>query len=175
MAIFVLHQNGAWFAPSFGVLGWSLFFRSLPIILILSTLVCASAVAILARQYAFVYHRPLIYLLLVIAVLTTAVSFVIAPTALHRVVMNFVTENRIPLVNNFYALEEETPSGVHRGTVVELTSDGFILEDLDGETSTVVLFTTTTPFGVSDTVVVFGDENASGTIHPFGVEEISPW
>lgn len=173
LAIFVLHENGAWFAYNFGISGWYLFFRSLPIALMLLLLLFTIAVAMLARRYAFVYHRPLVYLLLVIAGLTTAASFLIAPTALHRAVINYATENHIPFINEFYEFEGETPGDVHQGQIVMFQGGGFILKDIYGGTTTVI-FTPTTSFGVGDIIVVFGGSDVNGAIHPFGVTKIAP-
>lgn len=175
MVIFTLQENGAWFAYNFGFSGWYLLLRSLPLILMTLLLIFAVAIALLARRYAFVYHRPLLYLLLIIAGLTTVGSFLVVPTAFHRAVMQYAAANNIPLVDAFYEFEEAPPSSVHRGQVVMIasTSNTLVLEDIDGETTTVV-FPATTSFGVGDVVVVFGDINASDTIHPFGAEKIAP-
>lgn len=173
LVIFALHENGAWFARDFGFSGWYLFFRSLPVILILLTLVFTLTIAMLAQRYAFVYHRPLVYSLLIIAGLTTVISFLIAPTAFHRVIVNYATANHLPFLGTFYEFEEIAPSAVHRGQVAAFAGRGFILMDLDGETTTVVI-TPTTSFMIGDTVVVFGDINTSNTIQPFGVEKIIP-
>lgn len=174
MVIFALHENGAWFALDFGLSGWYLFFRSLPLVLVVTTLLFAIAVAVLARRYAFVYHRPLVYLLLVIAGLTTVASFLVAPTALHRAIMSYAEANHLPFVGTFYEFEEAAPSTVHRGRIVTFRDNSFVLQDVQGRTTTVILLATTS-YGVGDTVVVLGEENASGTVTPFGIERVVSW
>lgn len=164
--IFALRTNGAWFAIDFGIPGWYLFFRSLPLILVLFTLLFTLIIAVLANRYTIAYHQPIVYLLLVIAGLATAASFSIAPTPFPRIV------EQSPFVNAFYEFEETAPSAVHRGEVLAFTHDGFILQSSDGDTTSVVLATTS--LGLGDTIVVFGDANASNTIHPFGAARIMP-
>ncbi len=174
-AIVTLHRSGAWSAPAFGLSGWYLFFRSLPIILIGFTLIFVIVIALLARHYSLVYHQPLVYLLLVIAGLTTLASFLIAPTSFHGAIMDYTTAN-LPFAHALYEYEERVPGEVHQGVIVTFMSTGFILRDLDGNvTATVVVAAATTSFGLGDTVIVFGDENASNTIQPFGVEKLLPW
>lgn len=68
-ALATLYRNGVWAAPAFGLSGWLLFLRSLPLILIGFTLIFVIVIALLARHYAFVYHQPIVYLLLINAVL----------------------------------------------------------------------------------------------------------
>lgn len=174
-ALATLYRNGAWVAPAFGLSGWLLFLRSLPLILIGFTLIFVIVIALLARHYAFVYHQPLVYLLLIIAGLTTIASFLIAPTAFHRAVFDYTAE-KFPFAQSFYIYEETTPRAVHRGEIIAFTSSGFVLRDIDGDvTATVVFAAASTSFGLGDAVVVFGDENASDTIYPFGAQRFTPF
>lgn len=175
-ALATLYRNGVWAAPAFGLSGWLLFLRSLPLVLIGFTLIFVIVIALLARHYAFVYHQPLVYLLLIIAGLTTIASFLIAPTAFNRAIFNYTAGN-LPFAQSFYVYEETTPSAVHRGEIIAFTSNGFVLRDIDGDvTATVVFAMASTSFGLGDVVVVFGDENASDTIYPFGAERFTtPW
>ncbi|MGC9968636.1 MAG: hypothetical protein ABSC29_02810 [Minisyncoccia bacterium] len=173
MAIFTLHESGAWFAYDFGFAGWYLFLRSLPLVLIVLTLIFTAAVVLLARQYAFAYHRPLIYLLIVIVGFATLINFLVVPPAFHRTIADYAGDN-LPFISAFYEFEEMVPSTVHRGEIVAFTNSGFVLQNLGGTVTATVVFATTS-FRTGDVVVVFGDVNASGTIYPFGAEKIVPW
>src|SRR5581483_4753552 len=51
--IFVLHQDGAWFVPVFGLAGWWALFNALPWTLISLSAVFIVLLAFLARQYSF--------------------------------------------------------------------------------------------------------------------------
>ncbi len=172
--IFALHESGAWFARDFGFSGWYLFLQSLPLILVFLSLLFALAIAIFAWRYAFIYHRPMLYLLVIIAGLPAVAGFLIIPASLHYAIINYAAEDHIPFINGFYELEESIPSAVHRGQIVSFLENGFILRDSDGETTTVILVPTSSfgMLGVGDPVVVFGNSDASRTIHPFGVKKI---
>jgi hypothetical protein len=174
LIVFALQASGAWFARDFGLPGWYLFFQSLPLILVLLLLLFAIAMITFVRRYAFVYHRPLFYLLIVIAGLTLVGGLLAVPMALHRAVVDYAERNHIPFVQGFYEFEEQEPGDVHQGQIVAFTPDGLIIQDTYGGTTTILLMPTSS-FGtlaVGDAIFVFGGSDASGTIHPFGIEKV---
>ena len=83
----------------------------------------------------------------------------------------------MPFAGEFYRRFGPPPrlGDVHRGTVTTLTPAGFILEEIDGVTSTVVVGRRGRmqfrAFAPGDIVAVFGD--ARGTeIRAFGIQKI---
>lgn len=163
--IFLLRQSGLLFAPGIGLSGWYIFFRSLPWLLILLSLIFLLVLIILINHYSFSYQRPLLYSLIVILVIVTGGSL-------------FVSYQRFnpPILENYYSgYGAGELTDVHRGEIVVLASNGFILQGLSGETSTVLFDSGMSPGGESsfragDFVVVFGDRDPSGFIEASAIE-----
>jgi hypothetical protein len=176
--VFGLSETGLWFTPHFGLRGWFIFFRSLPWVLILLTLVFALILEIMVRRYSFAYRRPLLYSMLGIVGLVLIGGFLISRSRFHHQFRQYGRERHIPMVGGFYR-RFGTPHfrEVHQGVIQEILPSGFVLELEGGETSTVI-FTPQTRFFqgknllASDTVVVFGDED-DRIIKAEGVRRIS--
>ena len=172
--IFALHENGVWFAPYFGISGWSLLVTALPWSLLLLAFVFVLLLAILLMRYEFVYQRPLLYFLFGAILVVVLGGFLIASTSLQPGLFPYETEN--PVLGGFYRYETSYPSSVHRGTVVAVGADGtFVIADDLGATSTVtpatgVVFAV--PFRPGDIVLVFGARGKDGVIRAFGVEAV---
>src|SRR5665213_3408185 len=60
LSVFLLRDNGAWFAPSFGGRGWFSLLHSVPWLLILFIIVFIGVLEVLVRRYRFVYRKPLL-------------------------------------------------------------------------------------------------------------------
>jgi hypothetical protein len=174
--IFALHQNDVWFAPGFGMSGWSLLLGALPWGLLLFSFALLIALASVMHHYAFVYHRPFSVLLFVVAILVILGSFGIAATSFHAAISHYAEEN-MPTVGYFYQFETIPPARMHRGDIVEVASSGFMIADDGGVTSAIIVdpeIIMSDGFGVGDTVIVLGNRDASGSIQAFGVEKIAP-
>ncbi len=173
--IFALHENGAWFAPHFGLSGWSLLVTAVPWSLLLLAFAFIVILASLLMRYEFVYHRPLLYFLFSAILVVTVGGFLIASTSLQPGLLPY--EAATPVLGGFYRYETSYPSNVHRGTIVALAGDGtFVIADDLGATSTVapatgVMFAD--PLHAGDVVLVFGASGEDGVIRAFGVETIA--
>jgi hypothetical protein len=173
--IFLLRQSGALFAPEIGVSGWYIFLSSLPWLLIVLSLIFLLVLIILINHYSFAYQRPLLYSLLGILIIVSAASLFIAATPFNTGLLNYANT---PILGNYYSSYGSGDiAGVHRGEIVALAAHGFILENLSGQTSTVLFgtnFTTSTlaAFRPGDLVVVFGDRNVNGVIDASAIEKI---
>lgn len=185
--VFSLRQSGAWFAPNFGPQGWSVFFHALPWLLILFSLLFILLLEVLVRRYSFVHRKPLLYSAIAIVLIAVIGGHFAAP--LHR--RPFFEARRIspgehppagragmPFMGEFYRRFGPPLrfADMHRGTVITLTPAGFILEETDGVTSTVLLSRHTRihsriPFESGDMVAVFGDEQGT-EIRAFGIQKI---
>jgi hypothetical protein len=175
--IFALHQNGVWFAPDFGLSGWSLFLTALPWGLFTLSLILLILLANLLMRYAFIYHQPLFYFLFAFILVTLLGAFFLAASSFQPGLFQYAAQN-IPIVGTFYTNETALPASVHRGLIVSFLPDGggFVIDNGLGVTSTVVAAQGVVfieNFHVGDTVLVFGTRSATGTISAFGIERIA--
>jgi len=177
--VFALHENGAWFAPVFGLGGWYVFFNALPLVIILLSALFIGILAVLIRQYPEGYHWPVIYSLFGILFLIVGGGFVITQTPLSGELFREGMKEEIPLVGGFYGGFGVTDLyNVHRGTIVASTTNGFIMHELHGEISAVVVDASTSlPYGdsfrIGDAVVVFGVHIGDSVIRAAGIERLS--
>ncbi len=175
--LFLLRQSGLLYAPGMGVSGWYIFFRSLPWLLIVLSLIFLLVLVILVNHFAFSYQRPLLYSLLGILIVLTAASFVVAVTPVGSYLPDY---NNPPILSGYYSSYDAGDiSDVHRGEIITMASNGFILEGLSGETSTVLLssgLATDTILNVKtgDLVVVFGVRDPNGYIEASAIDKIGP-
>jgi hypothetical protein len=175
--IFILRQSGALLAPEIGFTGWYIFFRSLPWLLILLSLVFILVLIIFVHHYSFVYQRPLLYSLIGILIIVTATSYFIAFTPFNSSITNMLDYGNAPVFGGYYGgYGEGEITDVHRGQIILIASNGFILEGLRGETSTVIFEPGTATSSIDslkpgDLVVVFGDRDSNGFIEASAVEK----
>ncbi|MFH0890804.1 MAG: hypothetical protein V1856_02105 [Candidatus Liptonbacteria bacterium] len=175
-ALFTMQQGGGWFAPVFGMQGWFIFMRSLPLLLIFVAGIFIVVLEMLVNRYSFAYRKPLLYSATGILALVLLGGICMAP--MHRGLFRSARENRLPMMGGFYKnFGPREPQDIHRCQVTALTENGFLAEDIFGGTSTVVISSQTRlPYGAEfesgDTVVVFGKKAEDGTIPAFGIREI---
>jgi hypothetical protein len=180
--IFSLRQTGVLFVPFFGSAGWREFLGSLPWILILLTGLFVVVMEVLVRRYAFAYRQPLLASALGVIAVVILGGVIVAQTPFHRRLFESARNGQLPLAGPFYRqFGMPRLENVHRGTIVEIVPDGFILREMEGETSTVMIVPQThLPFGdgfvIGDGIVVFGPESAgpgtSTLIQALGVQKI---
>jgi len=180
--LFVLRETGLLFAPTFGAAGWFSFFRSFPWILIFLLLVFVVILAVLVKRYAFVYERPSLYLFVGIVLIVALGGFLIAETPLHRSLFDSARHGNLPVLGGLYqGFGMQRFGDIHRGTIVQTTTNGFIIEDNGGQTSSVVVIPPMQfpPNGgpgpaMGSDVVIFGDRTPSGTINAQGIQPVAP-
>lgn len=165
--IFLLRQSGALLAPGLGFGGWYIFLRSLPWLLVILSLVFLLVLLVLINHYSFAYQRPLLYSLLGILIIVTFASFFVSYSTFNP-----------PLLGNYYSgYGAGDITDVHRGEIVVLAANGFVLQGLSGETSTVLFGpgmseAAETVLHTGDLVVVFGDRDINGFIQASAIEKI---
>lgn len=176
---FGLMESGVWFVPLFGMQGWFVFFRSLPWILILLTLVFALILEIMVRHYAFSYRRPLLYSMLGIVGIVILGGFLLSWVQFHQQIRQYGKVYKVPMVGGFYKrYGMPDRREVHKGVVRGVGESQFLIEGPDGETST-VFFTPRTKlfpfrengFSASDTIIIFGSREGQ-VIRAFGIKNI---
>jgi len=178
-SIFEMRENGTLFMPLFGLRGWFEFFAALPLILVFLLIVFLVVLEVLVRRYRVGYRTPLLISVLAIFAIVTMGGYAIERTRVHE---DLLRQARLPgglptPIQIMYRSGSGHVSGVYRGTIVGLINGGFVLSDDDGDGTTTVIVDPGTHlpgenFQEGEDVVVFGQE-ASGTIHAFGIREIS--
>ncbi len=176
--LFTMQQGGGWFAPVFGMRGWLLFLRSLPLLLMLVAGIFIVVLEMLVRKYSFAYRKPLLYSISAVLLLVLLGSAFVAP--MHRGLFQSAQENKLPMMGVFYKNfgPPQRSKEVHRGEVIGKSLDGGLqMQDVFGGTSTVVVYPETRlPYGadfeMGDTIVVFGKKDGTGAIRAFGIREI---
>lgn len=171
--IFMLRESGALFVPLFGMRGILIFVGALPLILIGLLLLFVFILEVLVRRYAFIYRRPLLVSVGAILALVVFGGIALERTRIHHELYRQARANQLPPpIGNMYRAGGSHIPEVERGQILSFIPGGFVLQDEDGTSTVLIEAHTRLPFGadfkVGDQVVVFGDE-ASGTIHAFGV------
>ena len=177
--IFALQENGGFFAANFGPVGWGVFFSSLPWTMLLFSLALVLILWILLRRYSLIYHQPFLYVLLGLIVVVSLLCLFISAGSIHGGIYRYVSRNPVPVVSGVYEFETAPAGGVYRGQVVTLSTSSFVLENILGQTSTVLVM----PAALSseselgeiepgEYVIVFGHGVATATIQASGVETI---
>jgi len=173
--VFSLHQNGAWFVPTFGSKGWLALFRALPWLLVALFIVFLAAVQFLVRRYRFASRTPLLFSLLCLLLVTVAIA--VLGEQFHRSLYRSAEEHHLPLAGPFYrTFGSPHRTGIYRGVILGGTSEEFIIAEENGATSTVIVTPQThvsspDDFTAGDTVVVFGTVTPEG-IRADGIQEI---
>jgi hypothetical protein len=176
--LFALHESGAWFVPVFGFSGWIAFFQRLPWVLIGFVVLFIILLQVLVSRYAFSYHRPLLASALCIVGIVLVGGVAISLTRFHNQLFDSARHNGLPVFGAMYrGFGMPRFDDIHRGEINEIMANGFVFQDDDGDTSTVVITPTTRlPLGdgfmASDTVIVFGREDLGGMIRAVGIEKI---
>lgn len=175
--IFILRQTGVLFVPAFGWEGWFAFFTHLPIFLIILVIVFIIGLELLVRHCAFAYRRPLLYSAFGIFVLVIFGALAVVNSHLHGNLAKYANDNKDTFVGRFYVdYSQQRFPDVHRGMIIEMTNNGFVMRDPGEESLTVFISRRTRlPFGADfsdgDIVVVFGSRD-DGSVQAFGVQEI---
>jgi len=175
--IFLLHQSGVWFLPSFGFRGVYAFISHLPWLLLLFLIVFMVLLEILIKRYSISYRSPLIYTILGIVLIVVIGGFCVQMTDFHLNLSRFAQDNRLPLAEPFYRhYGRQRFDNVYQGIVVTTTAYGFILMDIDGHELNIILpnqSTTTinSEYSKGNNVVIFGDRDRDD-IQAIGVRRI---
>ncbi len=176
LSVFMLRQNGAWFAPGFGPRGWLTLLESLPWILMSLAAVFVIILEILVRRYSFVYHKQLWYSLLGILGIV-----MVGGIALGRGPFEHGhpgrPENHFPFDRHFESLGPSKPRNIHEVAVLQTTSSTLVVEDIrSGGTSTIIITPYTQlpkelSFSSGTTLLIFGESMNGGAIEAQGIQE----
>jgi hypothetical protein len=177
--IFVLHEDGAWFVPVFGLAGWYSLFNALPWVLILLSAGFIVLLAWLGWRYSSrSYQWPLFYSLLGIFFLVSATSFLFVKTSFSEQLFDDPLFVGIPLLNSYYpGIGPFAPNDIHRGTIIQIIPGGVLIQGEFGVTSTILIdkktsFPVSSSLNLNDLIVVFGNRSSTGTILAAGIEKV---
>ncbi|HEX3095802.1 MAG TPA: hypothetical protein VHQ20_01645 [Patescibacteria group bacterium] len=177
--LFMLHQNGTWFAASFGGRGIRELFATLPIIFVLVAIVFIILVQILVRHYAFAYGKPMLYSVLAVLIIVVGGSFLIEQSHFHEGLFQEAREYKLPLAGSFYRqFGENENARVTPGVIIDEFDNGFTMEDPHEETVTIIITPNTAfPAGsdleVNDHVIVLGNRKDDNILAE-GIRKLLP-
>lgn len=175
--IFALRQTGVLFVPVFGFEGWYAFFTHLPVFLIFLLTVFIIILELSVKRYSFTYRRPLLYSALGIFVLIIVGALAVGNSSLHSGMSRYAEKNGETFVGKFYIeYGRQKFSDVHRGMVVGMSDNGFVIRNKREENLTIVVsrrtrFPLGADFSSGDIVVIFGPRNDT-FIQAFGIQKI---
>ncbi|MFH0852662.1 MAG: hypothetical protein V1845_03605 [bacterium] len=175
--LFILRQTGVWFLPAFGWRGMGVFLISFPWLLILVGIIFVILLEIMVRHYSFAYRKPLLYSLAAIIAFVAVAGLIAAKTTFHERLFLRARQEKLPIAGPFYR-EFGMPrmENAHIGTIIEITNDGFLMEDLKGEKLTIIVSPETSfPLGIDfqkdDRVMILG-ERSGNSVKALGIRRI---
>jgi len=132
--LFITRANGTWFLPRFGPPGARIFFGSLPWFLILATIVLILILEFLAKKFAIIYRRPIVYSIIGIVLIVSLGVFALDRARFHPNLFRQARQGHWPIMESIYRQPGLTGlKDAHRGVVTELTDNGFKLKKLNDE------------------------------------------
>jgi uncharacterized membrane protein YhdT len=174
--IFALRQTGVLFMPGFGWPGWFAFFSHLPLFLIFLVIIFIVVLELFVRHYAFAYRRPLLYSAVGIFVLAVCGAIALANSSFHGGVSKYADDNKDTVVGKFY-VQYARPRfiDVHRGMIIEMANNGFLMRDRREEILTIIVsqqtrFPMGADYSAGDIVVVFGNRE-DDVVQAFGIQK----
>lgn len=177
LGLFVIQQNGTWFAPSFGFSGIGVFATSLPWMIIILVLIFVVLLEFIVKHYRFAYRRPLLYSVLTIIVFAAIGGIAVAKTPLHQRLEEQAHAGQLPIAGRIYkSFEKRKPTHIHSGTVDQITDTGFGMETRFEEKLEVIINTQTKMprqkiLKPGQNVVIMG-KRTENKIHAKGVRSV---
>jgi hypothetical protein len=128
--IFMMHQTGVWYAPTFGVRGVVPLLSSLPWLMVGVAIAFVFLLDYLVKRYAFAYGKPLLYTTLGIIVLVSFAGAIVAQTPMHKELFMQARDNQLPVAGTFYrSYNQEAPTNISIGKVTQVNDAGFNIEE----------------------------------------------
>lgn len=181
---FSFRLNGSDSLLSFGPRGVMTFFQIFPWVLAILDIALIAFLEWLLRRFRFAYSRPMLYILIALIAVVTALSLLVASgTRFHDQLLEHADRDELPLpLGAFYEGAREKPQaelGVFRGEVTEVREDTFVItnddtdQDEDDGTWEVAFPEDFDHEGIDigDRVFVAGDHDGE-EVSPYGVKVI---
>lgn len=160
---FAVRVRGIFLLPQFGFKGVIMFFISLPWLLILLAILLFFVLELLAKKFALVYRRLIIYSVLFFVLVAFVGALLIDRSNIHDRFFERARMGSLPLAGPVYrnfALCDDC--SFHRGFIVEILEDGFMFEDIGRKVFEVTIGPQTKLKGnyqiiLNDEVIVIGE------------------
>lgn len=175
--LFILRKTGIWFLPVFGIRGVGVFLASIPWLLVITGATFIILLEALVRHYSFGYRKPLLYSVAGIIIFVAAASVFVLGTSFHEGLYKRAHMGGLPIIGQLYRdYESIWNNNAYVGVISELTSDGFKMENMRGETLSVIVTSETSfPSGLDfqkgDRAIVLGNRDED-TVKAIGVRRI---
>lgn len=141
---YILQSSEILYLPIFGIKGIELLFGNFPWFLIFLAVLLLVILELLVSQFPFVYRKPLLYSTLSMIIVVVMVSILIRQTSIHENIYESIKKDNSKYTKIFYdKYANSSIADFHPGTVLEITEDGFILENRDKTTILVKIIPTT--------------------------------
>jgi len=175
--IFLLRGNGLLEVAHFGTPGIVAVLFSLPWLTILGVIILAVTLEILAKHFAFVYKKPLVYSLLGVLLVIILGAVLVAQSSIHERVFELNREHPLPGVGPLYEGAMRDIDDVRIGIIQSIDEDSLVLVTRGGETFEIVLTPETRmpprPLSEGEVVVVMTDESSEvGTTTALGLRPL---
>lgn len=165
LILFVLRASGVWYIYGLGFSGFKTSLILLPWFLIITATILLVILGILVKRFSFVYHRPILYLILSIIIFTLLGSFLIDKMQFHSCLFQKAQEERLPVMGKFYRdLNKEKDHNVCRGIVLDVINNKLQIKTPRGKILNAHITSETEFFnGVDikkyDVVIILGERN----------------
>jgi hypothetical protein len=174
--VFASRLNGAFYAPSFGVMGLLPFLRAMPWVLIALALLFIAALELLVRHFAFAYRQPLLYSALGVIAFSIVGTSLVLETALHDRLEARAERGDAPFIGAVYRHFGEKSRDLSVGTLTVFINDGFMLDERRRGMLRIIVGPATKlpadlPLQEGDTVIVLGPED-HGAVRALGVRRL---
>ena len=174
--VFALRASGLWYLPKFGFNGIGALITLLPWLLILIAVLLIIVMEMLVKYFAFAYRRPILFSMLGIIVLVLLGGLMIDRTQFHANLFQKAQERRLPIAGELYRnFGAAKFQDVHRGTVSEITTKGFLIETRGGQTLTILVTSNTRLFEANikkDDVIVIMGKRDNNTVQALAIRKI---
>lgn len=184
LGIFLMRQDGSWFAPQFGGPGWLTFIIAIPLQIVLFALIFVAVLQYVLKRLDLGHRHSVVAIFSGLAALSLVGAFIAAQTPLHH---RFDKESHhqggpFAFMEMWYGKPDgrRSPPRMYRGTIVSSGLGEIVLAmpGAGGTTTVIITPRTRLPSGADfkqgDTLVVMGDEVSTGTVRAFGLQEIDP-
>lgn len=174
---YFLKQSGTFYLSGFGPRGLFLFLGSFPWMLAILVLFLLVIIEVLSRRYSFSYKTPVLYFILITLLIIVGGSFLVSETGLHPRLQKLSQEKRLCGFGTFYRSRGRSKhSNRVMGKVLEITEDGFYLQDSQDNEFKVVISDKTrvipdADFEKEDLIMVLG-EKENNKIYAFGIRKV---
>ena len=135
LIIFVFRANDIMLFSGMGFHGIRVILWSFPWYLIILIVALIVLVEVMAKEFSFVYRRPLMYSFLGIVVLVALGSFMIEAMSVHRTFFDMAKEERLPVMGGMYKhLGGIDIDNAYFGVLLEKDGNTWKMELESGET-----------------------------------------